>query len=84
MRTLRAWFLRLMSVFGSTRAERELAAEIESHLQLHIDDNVRAGMSPAEARRWAASRARKRRIAIGAACRRSSHSCATCATAFAR
>ena len=53
MRTLRAWFLRLMSVFGSTRAERELAAEIESHLQLHVDDNVRAGMSPAEARRRA-------------------------------
>jgi predicted permease len=28
-----------------------LAAELESHLQLHIDDNVRAGMSPKAARR---------------------------------
>ena len=35
------------------RSERELSAEIESHLQLHIDDNIRAGMTPAEARRRA-------------------------------
>ncbi len=34
-------------------SERELSAEIESHLQLHIDDNIRAGMTPAEARRRA-------------------------------
>ena len=31
----------------------ELAAELESHLQMHIDDNVRAGMTPEEARRHA-------------------------------
>jgi hypothetical protein len=35
------------------RGERELAAEIESHLQLHIDDNLRAGLPPDEARRAA-------------------------------
>ena len=45
--------MRLLGLFGSARAERELTAEIESHLQLHIDDNVRAGMTPAEARRRA-------------------------------
>ena len=45
--------MRLFGVFGSTRSERELSAEIESHLQLHIDDNLRAGMSPVEARRRA-------------------------------
>ena len=45
--------MRLFGVFGSTRAERELSAEIESHLQLHIDDNLRAGMTPPEARRRA-------------------------------
>ena len=36
--------------------ERDLAAEIESHLQMHIDDNIRAGMSPQEARRVAVMR----------------------------
>jgi putative ABC transport system permease protein len=45
--------MRMFGVFGSRRAERELHAEIESHLQLHVDDNVRAGMSPQEARRRA-------------------------------
>ena len=53
MKSLRAWFVRVLGVFGSTRSERDLSAEIESHLQLHADDNVRAGMSPAEARRRA-------------------------------
>jgi len=33
--------------------EQALADEIESHIQLHIDDNVRAGMTPEEARREA-------------------------------
>ncbi|HJX97102.1 MAG TPA: ABC transporter permease, partial [Candidatus Acidoferrum sp.] len=33
--------------------ERELADEMESHLQLHMVDNLRLGMSPAEARREA-------------------------------
>jgi predicted permease len=53
MKAVRAWFMRLFGVFGSTRAERELSAEIDSHLQLHIDDNLRAGMTPQEARRRA-------------------------------
>jgi putative ABC transport system permease protein len=53
MKAVRAWFMRLVGVFGSTRAERELSAEIDSHLQLHIDDNLRAGMTPQEARRRA-------------------------------
>ncbi len=53
MKVVRAWLMRLFGVFGSTRAERELSAEIESHLQLHVDDNIRAGMSPQEARRRA-------------------------------
>jgi predicted permease len=53
MRRLRAWFSRLGAVFGRPRRERELSAEMESHLQLHIEDNLRAGMSPAGARREA-------------------------------
>jgi putative ABC transport system permease protein len=53
MRTLRALLLRLGGLVWRARRERELAAELESHLQLHIDDNLRAGMSPDEARRAA-------------------------------
>jgi len=51
MKTLRAWIHRLLSPFTAARRERELAEEIAGHLQMHVDDNIRAGMSPAEARR---------------------------------
>ena len=51
MKRLRAWVLRLASMFAKDRRERELAAEIDSHLQLHMDDNLRAGMTPEQARR---------------------------------
>jgi len=53
MRQLRAWLLRFKGVFLKGTRERDFADEIESHLQLHIDDNIRAGMSPQEARRVA-------------------------------
>ncbi|HYL11164.1 MAG TPA: ABC transporter permease [Candidatus Acidoferrales bacterium] len=51
MRRLRAWLIRLAGLFHTERRDKELAAEIESHLQIHVDDNLRAGMSPEEARR---------------------------------
>jgi predicted permease len=50
---LRAWLLRCKGLFLKNARERELADELESHLQMHIDDNIRAGMSPQEARRVA-------------------------------
>jgi predicted permease len=53
MRKLRAWFVRLGGLFGKRRRERELSEELESNLQFHIEDNLRAGMSPEEARRQA-------------------------------
>ncbi len=53
MRRLRAWLSRLGELSGKQRREQELSAEMESHLQLHIEDNLRAGMSPAQARREA-------------------------------
>jgi putative ABC transport system permease protein len=53
MNTLRGWLLRLGEFFGRERRERDLVAEMESHLQLHIDENLRAGMSAEEARRQA-------------------------------
>lgn len=53
MHTLRAWLMRAADLFRSARRERELADEVESHLRLHTDDNVRAGMTPDDARRAA-------------------------------
>ena len=41
MRKLRAALVRLGGWFGKARRERELTAEFESHLRLHIDDNLR-------------------------------------------
>jgi predicted permease len=48
---LRVWFLRLGGLFNRRLRDHELTEELESHLQMHIDDNLRAGMSPGEARR---------------------------------
>src|SRR5256885_13824598 len=53
MRHLRAWFVRFGGFFRRNHSEREIATEMESHLQMHIADNLRAGMSAAEARREA-------------------------------
>jgi putative ABC transport system permease protein len=53
MRRLRAFWIRLGAFFGKDDAERELSAEIASHLQMHITDNLRAGMTAEEARRQA-------------------------------
>ncbi|HXJ94304.1 MAG TPA: ABC transporter permease [Terriglobia bacterium] len=53
MRQLRAWFQRLRALPISEQSERDLSAELESHLQMHIEDNLRAGMSADEARRQA-------------------------------
>jgi macrolide transport system ATP-binding/permease protein len=44
---------RVAGLLSSNVRERALADEIESHLQLHIDDNLRAGMTPEQARREA-------------------------------
>jgi predicted permease len=45
--------MRLRGMSGVRQAEQEFSAELESHLQMHIDDNLRAGMAPEEARRQA-------------------------------
>ncbi len=51
MKRLRAFLVRLGGLWPAARRERDLADEIEAHLQLHIDDNLRAGMRPEQARR---------------------------------
>ena len=53
IKTMRVWFIRLSTLFRKDRRDHELAAELESHLQMHIEDNLRAGMSAAQARREA-------------------------------
>jgi predicted permease len=53
MRSLRALWVRLVTILRPERGARDFSDELESHLQLHIDDNIRAGMRPDEARRAA-------------------------------
>ena len=53
MRSMRALFWRLSVFFRKPQRDAEFAAELESHLQFHIEDNLRAGMSPEAARREA-------------------------------
>jgi putative ABC transport system permease protein len=53
MRAMWAWWARVTGLFRKNWRDRELAAEFESHLEMHIDDNIRAGMSPEQARREA-------------------------------
>lgn len=51
LKRLRARFQRLLGLFHKLRRDAEFAAELESHLQFHIEDNVSAGMTPEAARR---------------------------------
>jgi macrolide transport system ATP-binding/permease protein len=53
MRNVRAWISRLGGLFGKNRWERDLADEVRSHLELHIEENIRRGMTREEARRQA-------------------------------
>ncbi|HXN65325.1 MAG TPA: ABC transporter permease [Candidatus Acidoferrales bacterium] len=53
MRAVRAWLIRLRGLFGKDRRDAVFSAELESHLQFHIEDNLRAGIAPDEARRAA-------------------------------
>jgi predicted permease len=53
LRTMRAFVVRAAGMFSGSTNDREMAEEFESHLQMQIDDNLRTGMTPAEARRQA-------------------------------
>jgi predicted permease len=58
MRALRRTLARLGGLVRRQARERALAEELESHLALHVDDNLRRGLPPDEAMRQA-------RLAIG-------------------
>src|SRR5216684_3672171 len=53
MRQLRAWLLRLRGLFHKAQRDAEFSSELESHLQMHIEDNLNVGMTAEEARRQA-------------------------------
>ena len=53
MRKWRSIAVRLGRLFGAARREREWKAEFASHLEMHIEDKMRAGLSAEEARRQA-------------------------------
>jgi predicted permease len=53
MNPLRGLWMRFAGLFGKERRDRDLAEELENHLQMHVEDNLRSGMTPEEARRQA-------------------------------
>ena len=50
MRFLRRFFIRLSNFATGRRADQRLREEMAEHLALQTEENLRAGMSPAEAR----------------------------------
>ena len=57
---LRLFIARLRALVGGAAQDREFAQELESHLEMLTDDNIRRGMTPEAA-------ARQARITVGAA-----------------
>ncbi|HEU0092322.1 MAG TPA: permease prefix domain 1-containing protein, partial [Vicinamibacteria bacterium] len=53
MRRLRAFWLRATALFRRGRWERELDEGLASHLEMHVEDGIRSGLTPDEARRSA-------------------------------
>ncbi len=56
MSRLRIFAVRLLNLFRRGPLERELDAELQTYLELDIDENIRRGMAPKEARRTALAR----------------------------
>ena len=53
MNHLRAFWMRLIGLVRPARSEADFAAELESHIAMHTEDGIRAGLSPEESRRKA-------------------------------
>ena len=53
MRKLRRLWMQLRGIKGGQHADRDLADELDSILHMHIDDNLRGGITPDQARRQA-------------------------------
>ena len=53
MKTLRTFCFRLRNLSHKGQVDRELNNKLSTHLEMHIADNLRAGMTPEQARRQA-------------------------------
>jgi hypothetical protein len=53
---LRRFFIRLWNLATGRSADQRIQEELDEHLAFQTEENVRAGMSPPEARRQAALR----------------------------
>ena len=53
MRRLRAAWYRLAGFVSGHRRARQFDEELQSHIELHVEDNLRRGMTPEQARRQA-------------------------------
>ena len=53
MGAIRGWLSRWGELFRRGRSESEFSAELETHLQMHVEANLLRGLSPEEARRQA-------------------------------
>jgi predicted permease len=51
MRRARRVLAKVRALVQGDRLDEDLRAELESHLALHVEDNLRAGMTPEDARR---------------------------------
>jgi predicted permease len=51
MRSLRAWMIRIAGVIRSRGQDGAFDEELQTNLALHVEENMRAGMSPAAAKR---------------------------------
>src|SRR5580698_6262438 len=68
MTSLRRFLARLSNFAAGSRADQRLLEEMEEHLALQMEENLRAGMTPAEARRQA-----RLKLGAGAAIREDYH-----------
>lgn len=53
MKGLRRWFSRCLELFGKKSLTHDFKQELESHIELHTEENIRRGLTPGEARRQA-------------------------------
>lgn len=53
MRQLRTLLARIAGLFSSQRADADLEEELQTHLDMETEENIRRGMAPEEARRQA-------------------------------
>jgi putative ABC transport system permease protein len=53
MNRLRSFFLRILALFRKSHLDSDLDAELQTHLDMLAEENIRRGMSPVEARQAA-------------------------------